>query len=115
MWNVAVLELVGSSFEVVGNSSELVGNSFEVGGSSLEAVNSSSEVDVVVVGMTLSAGKRSFPSEVARWSDVVCTPPEVGPSEAVEAAEADCNIEGALAQRNYGVKRWRLSSPGNWS
>ena len=112
MWNVAVLELVGSSFEVVGNSSELVGNSFEVGGSSLEAVNSSSEVDVVVVGMTLSAGKRSFPSEVARWSDVVCRPPEVGPSEAVEA---DCNIEGALAQRNYGVKRWRLSAPGNWS
>jgi len=77
----------------------------------------------VVIGMALSADKRSFPSEVARWSDVVCTPPEVGPSEAVEAAACDwgasaepgCNFEAALALKNYGVKRWRLSSPGNWS
>ena len=103
MRNAAVLELVGSSLL------ELVDSSFEV-------VNSSSEVAGVVVGMALSAGNKGFPSEPADYSELVCRPPEVELSEAVEAApcnweaEADCNNEC-----NCGARRWRLSSPGNWS
>ena len=103
MRNAAVLELVGSSLL------ELVDSSFEV-------VNSSSEVAGVVVGMALSAGNRGFPSEAADYPELVCRPPEVELSEAVEAApcnweaEADCNNEC-----NCGARRWRLSSPGNWS
>lgn len=93
MWNVAVL---------VGSLLELVDSSFEV-------VNSSSEVSGVVAGTALSAGKRSFPLEAADCQDVVCRPPEVELSEAVEA-EADCNIES-----NCGARRWRLSSPDNRS
>lgn len=96
MWNVAVL--------VGGSPLELVDSSFEV-------VNSSSEVSGVVAGTALSAGKRSFPLalEAADCQDVVCRPPEVELSEAVEA-EADCNIES-----NSGARRWRLSSPDNRS
>ena len=47
------------------NVAVLVGNLLELVDSSLEVVNSSSEVADEVVGMAMSVGKRSFPSEVA--------------------------------------------------
>ena len=46
------------------NVAVLVGNLLELVDSSFEVVKSSSEV-AEVVGMALSVGKRSFPSEVA--------------------------------------------------
>ena len=99
------------------NVAVLVGSLLELVDSSFEVANSSSEVADEVVGMALSVGKRSFPlEEVADDRYVVCRPPEVELSEAAEAAPcnleavADCNMES-----NCGARRWRLSSPGNWS
>ena len=58
---------------------------------------------------------------VAGCSDMACRPHAVDQSEAVESAacnweaEADCNIEGERSQSNSGARRWRFSSPDNWS